>query len=257
MNAANAAAVAAANPCIPSIALAAVKSAKAAAAANHRVSIKFSFAPLGDVLEPVSSTLRAGAAAFSANIMPTAVLTPGAKLASPDAVAADVFVATTVAPSKLVTATAEAEVADVTVPSLESANLATAEVAATADLLVPKVNANAALFSGGMSFVESVAAVTATEDAAAADVTFPTVPSSNLATAEVSATANIGVPIDTAALSSKGMAFVESAAAGVCFGTADSITDDEEVAASDVAEGHIPKKGVSVMCFFCMNSCLI
>jgi hypothetical protein len=125
--AANAAAVAAANPCIPSIALAAVKSAKAAAvaAANHCVSIKFSFAPLGDVLEPVSSTLPAGAAAFSANIMPTAVLTPGAKLASPDAVAADVSVATTVAPSKLVTATAEAEAADVTVPSLESANLAT------------------------------------------------------------------------------------------------------------------------------------
>ena len=80
MNAANAAAVAAANPCIPSIALAAVKSAKVAAvaAANHCVSIEFSFAPLGDVSEPVSSTLPAGAAAFSANIMPTAVLTPGA-----------------------------------------------------------------------------------------------------------------------------------------------------------------------------------
>jgi hypothetical protein len=65
------------------------------------------------------------------------------------------------------------------------------------------------------------------------------------------------VPIDTAAVSSKGMAFVESAAAGVCLGTADSITDDEEVAALDVAEGHIPKKGVSVMCLFCMNSYLI
>jgi hypothetical protein len=189
--------------------------------------------------------------------MPTAVLTPGAKLASPDAVAAGVSIATMVAPSKLVTATAEAEVADVTVPSLESANLATAEVAATADLPVPKVNANAASFSGGMSLVESVAAVTATEEAAAADVTFPTVPFSNLATAEVSATANVVVPIDTAALSSKGMAFVESAATGVCFGTADSITDDEEVAALDVADGHIPKKGVSVMCLFCMNSYLI
>jgi hypothetical protein len=170
VNAANAAAVAMANPRIPSIALAAVKSAKAAAvaAANHRVSIKFSFAPLGDVLEPVSSTLPAGAAAFSADIMPTAVLTPGSKLASPNTVAADVSVATMVAPSKLVTATAEAEVADVTVPSLESTNLATAEVAATADLPVPKVNANAASFSGGVSFVESVAAVTATEEAAAA-----------------------------------------------------------------------------------------
>jgi hypothetical protein len=221
------------------------------------VSIKFSYTSLGVVSEPVSSTLPAGAAAFSADIMPTAVLTPGAKLTSPDAVAADVFVATTVAPSKLVTATAEAEVADVTVPSLESANLAMAEVAATADLPVPKVNANAASFSGGMSFLESVAAVTATEKAAATDVTFPTVPSSNLATAEVSATANVVVPINTVALTSKGMAFIESAAAGVCFGTAESITDDEEVAALDVTEGHILKKRVSVMCLFCMNSYLI
>jgi hypothetical protein len=94
--------------------------------------------------------------------------------------------------------------------------------------------------------------VTATEEAAAADVTFPTVPSSNLATAEVSATANVVVPTDTAALSSKRMAFVESAATGVCFGTADSVTDGVEVAALDVAEGHIPKKGVSVMCLFCI-----
>jgi hypothetical protein len=244
-NAANAAAVAAADPCIPFIAQAAVKAAEAAdvAAANHCMSIEISFALLGDVSEPVSSTLPAGAAAFSANIMPTVVLTHGAKLASPDAVAADVSVATTVAPSKLVTATAEAEVADVTVPSLESANLAMAEVAATADFPVPKVNANAASFSGGMSFYKSVAAVTATEVAAATDVTFPTVPSSNLATAKVSATANVVVPIDTAALSFKGMVFVESVAAGVCFRTADSITDDEEVAALDVAEGHIPKKG--------------
>jgi hypothetical protein len=169
-------------------------------------------------------------------------------------VAADFSVATMVAPTKVVTATAEAEVADVTVPILESANYALAEVAATVDLLVP-VNVNAALFSGGMLFVESVAAVTATEEEAAdADVTFPTVPSSNLATAEITAT--VVVPIDTAALFSKGMAFVESAASGVCVGTADFITD-EEVAALDVAEGHIPKRGVSVMCFFCMNSYLI
>jgi hypothetical protein len=177
------------------------------------------------------------------------VLTPGAKLASPDAVDADVSIATTVAPSKVVTATAEAEVADVTVPILESANHATAEVAATVDLPVP-VNANAALFSRGMLFVESVAAVIAIEEEAAdADVTFPTVLASNLATAEVSATSNIMVPTDTAALSSKGMAFVESAASGVCVGTVDFITD-EEVAASDVAEEHISKRGVSVMCFF-------
>jgi hypothetical protein len=209
VNAANAAAVAAANPCIPSIALAAVKSAKAAAVAadNHHVSIKFSFAPLGDVSEPVSSSLPAGAAAFLANILPTAVLTPGAKLASPDAVAADVSVATTVAPSKLVTPTAEAEVADGSVPGLESTNIATVEVAAIVDLPVPKVNANGALFSGGMLFLESVAAVTATEEAAAADVTFPTVPSSNLATAEVSATANVVVPIDSCGIVFQGNGF--------------------------------------------------
>ncbi len=91
-NAANAAAVAAANPCIPFIAQAAVKAAEApaVAAANHRASIEFSLALLGDVLEPVSSTLPASSAAVSSNIMPTAVLTPGAKLASLDAVAADV-----------------------------------------------------------------------------------------------------------------------------------------------------------------------
>ncbi len=118
VNAANAAAVAAANPCILFIAQAAVKAAEAAAvaAANHRVSIEFSFALLGGVLEPVSSTLPAGSAAVSSDIMPTAVLTPGAKLASPDAVAADFSIAITVAPTKVVTATAEAEVADVTVP---------------------------------------------------------------------------------------------------------------------------------------------
>ena len=129
-----------------------------------------------------------------------------------------------------------------------------AEVAAIADLPVPG-NANAALFSGGMLFEESVAAVTAAEEEAAdADVNFSTVPSSNLATVEVTAT--VVVPIDTAALSSKGMAFVESAASSVFFGTADFISD-EEVAALDVAEGNIPKRGVSVMCLFCMNSYLI
>jgi hypothetical protein len=86
-NAANAAAVATANPCIPFIVQAVLKAAKATAvaAANHCASIKFSLAPLGDVLEPVSSTLPAGSAVVSSDIMPTAVLTPGAKLASPDA----------------------------------------------------------------------------------------------------------------------------------------------------------------------------
>ncbi len=40
------------------------------------------------------------------------------------------------------------------------------------------------------------------------------------------------------------------------FGTADFISD-EEVAALDVTEGNIPKRGVSVMCLFCMNLYLI
>ncbi len=83
MNAANAAAVTAANPCIPSIVLAAVNAANAAAVAatNHCVSIEFPLAPIGDVLEPMSSTLPAEVAVFSvANIMPTAVLAPTAKL---------------------------------------------------------------------------------------------------------------------------------------------------------------------------------
>ncbi len=167
--------------------------------------------------------------------------------------ATDVSIAITVAPTKVVTATAEAEVADVTVPILESA-YAMAEVAAILDLPVPG-NANAALFSGGMLFEESVAAVTAAEEEAAdADVTFPTVPSSNLAMVYVTST--IVVPIDNAALSSKRMAFLESVVSMVFFGTAAFISD-EEVAASDVAEGNIPKRGVSVMCLFCMNSYLI
>jgi hypothetical protein len=93
-NAANAAAVAAANPRIPFIAQAAVKAAEAAAvaAANHRVSIKFSFALLGDVSKPASCTLPAGTVAFSADIMPTAVLAPIAKFGPPEALAADVSV---------------------------------------------------------------------------------------------------------------------------------------------------------------------
>jgi hypothetical protein len=39
------------------------------------------------------------------------------------------------------------------------------------------------------------------------------------------------------------MAFVESAAAGVCFGTADSITDDEKVAAWMSLKDTFQRKG--------------
>ncbi len=129
--AANAAAVAAANPCIPFIAQAAVKASEstAVAAANHHASIKFSFALLGNVSEPVSSTLPAGAAAFSANIMPTAVLAPTAKFAPLDALAADVSVLPVAAYSTLgmtTVAGAEAASADVTVSTAASANLSTA-----------------------------------------------------------------------------------------------------------------------------------
>jgi hypothetical protein len=144
-NAANAAAVAAANPCIPFIAQAAVRAAEAAAvaAANHCTSIKFSFALLGDVLEPVSSTLPAGAATFSADIMPTAVLAPTAKFAPPDALAADVSIPPAAAYSMLGVTTmarAEAASADATVATAASANLSTAEAAPliSLSLLIPR-----------------------------------------------------------------------------------------------------------------------
>jgi hypothetical protein len=98
---------------------------------------------------------------------------------------------------------------------------------------------------------------TATDEAAAADVTVPTVASANLATAEVAATAEVMFPIDIVELSSKGMAFVESVATGVGLETAESKTDEEEEAALDVAEGNFQKKGVSELCCFCMNSYMI
>ncbi len=66
---------------------------------------------------------------------------------------------------------------------------------------------------------------TAIAEAVAADDTVATATSANLFTAEA------GVPVNTAASSSAGKAIVEAAAADV--------------------------KGVSVMCFFCMNSYLI
>ncbi len=88
----------------------------------------------------MSSTLTAGVLAFSvANIMPTVALAPTAKFARPEAVAADVSVATAAAYSMLggtTTAIAEAAAADVTVTTAASSNLATAEATA-ADLPVP------------------------------------------------------------------------------------------------------------------------
>jgi hypothetical protein len=161
-------------PSIPSITLAAKNAAKAAAvaAANPRRSIKFSLAPIADVLEPVSSTHPAGVATFSvANIMPTAVLAPTAKSSWPEAVAADVSIPPAAAYSTLgVTTAARAEAAsfDFTVTNAASANLSTAEAAA-ADLPVPVDTA--ASSSAGMAIAE----------AASADVCFETAASANLA----------------------------------------------------------------------------
>jgi hypothetical protein len=67
-------------------------------------------------------------------------------------------------------------------------------------------------------------------EAVAADDTVAIATSGNLFTAEAAA-ADLRVPVDTAASSSAGKAIVEAAAADV--------------------------KGVSVMCFFCMNSYFI
>ncbi len=67
-------------------------------------------------------------------------------------------------------------------------------------------------------------------EAVAADDAVATATSANLSTAETAA-ADLCVPVDTAALSSMGKAIAEAAAADV--------------------------NGVSVMCFFCMNSYLI
>jgi hypothetical protein len=121
---------AALTPSVPSITVAAVNAANAAVAATNPCgSIKFPSALIADVSEPVSSTLPAGVLAFSfADIMPTAALVPTAKLARPEAVAADVSVATAAACSMLdgtTLARAEAEATDVTVATAASANLAT------------------------------------------------------------------------------------------------------------------------------------
>jgi hypothetical protein len=72
--------------------------------------------------------------------------------------------------------------------------------------------------------------IAAIAEAVATDDTVATTTSTNLSTAEAAA-ADLCVPVDTAALSSAGKAIAEAAAADV--------------------------KGVSVMCFFCMNSYLI
>jgi hypothetical protein len=120
-------------PSVPSIIVAAVNAANAAvvAAANPCRSIKFPLASIADVSELVSSTLPVGFLAFSvADIMPAAALAPTAKFARPEAVAADVFVATVAAYSTLggtTVAIAEAAAADVTVATAASANLATEE----------------------------------------------------------------------------------------------------------------------------------
>jgi hypothetical protein len=242
-NPTNAAAVAAANPRIPFIAQAAVKAAEAAAvaAANHCASIEFSFAPLGNVLEPVSSTLPAGAAAFSADIMSTAGLAPTAEFALPEALAVDVSVPPAAAYSTLgVTnaARSEAVSADVTVATAASANLSTAEAVAT-DLTVP-VNTTARAEASpadvtvatvaftNLSTAEAAGAdlpvpvdSTARAEAASADVTVATAASTNLSTAEAAA-ANLHVPVNPAASSSARMAIAEAAAGDVCFKNAAS-----------------------------------
>jgi hypothetical protein len=148
-------------PSVPSITLAAVNAANAAAVAatNPPRRIACPLAPIVDVLEPVSSTLPAGIAAFPvADIMLTAVLAVTAKFARLEAVAADVSVATAAAYSTLgvtIAATAEAVATAVTVTTAASANLATAEVAA-ADVPVPV--ATAALSSASLAAVDFAAA---------------------------------------------------------------------------------------------------
>jgi hypothetical protein len=72
--------------------------ATAVAAANLHGRIEFPSAPIADVSEPVSSTLPDGFLAFSfADIMPTVALAPTVKFARPEAVAADVSIATAAA----------------------------------------------------------------------------------------------------------------------------------------------------------------
>jgi hypothetical protein len=119
--------------------------------------------PNSGVSEPVTSTLPSGITTFPvANIMLTAALAVTAKFARPEAVAADVSIATAAAYSTLgvtTAAIAEAAAADVTVATAASANLATVEAAAAA-LPVP-VN-TAALSSASSAAAEfSAAAVVA------------------------------------------------------------------------------------------------
>jgi hypothetical protein len=148
-------------PSVPSITLAAVNAASAAAvaAANLHRRIACLLAPTADVSEPVSSTLHAGIALFPvANIMPTVALGPTAKFARPEAVAADVSIATAAAYSTLgvtIVATAEAAAADVTVATVASANLATAEAVAAG---VPVPVATAASSSPSLAAIDFAAA---------------------------------------------------------------------------------------------------
>jgi hypothetical protein len=128
--------------------------ATAVAAANLRGIIEFLSALIADVSEPVSSTLPDGVLAFSfANIMPTAALAPTANFARPEAVAADVSVATAAAYSTLggtTMARAEAEAADVAVATAVSANLATE----AADVAVATVvSANLAIAQAAATYL--------------------------------------------------------------------------------------------------------
>jgi hypothetical protein len=95
---------AAITPFVPSITLAALNAANAAAvaAANPCRKPACPLAPTADVSALVSSTLPAGVVAFpAADIMLTVALAPIAKFARPEAVAADVSVATAAAYSTL------------------------------------------------------------------------------------------------------------------------------------------------------------
>jgi hypothetical protein len=142
VNAANAAAVAATNPCRK---------------------IACPLAPTADVLEPVSSTLPVGIAAFPvANIMPTAALALTAKFARPEAVAADVSIATAAAYSMLgvtIAATSEAAAAVVTVATAASANLATAEAAAADVPVLVATAASSSAFSAAVDFAAGAVVV--------------------------------------------------------------------------------------------------
>jgi hypothetical protein len=150
--------------------------ATAVAAADLCGSIEFPSAPIADVLEQVSSTLPDGILAFSfANIMPTAALAPTAKFARPEAVAADVSVATVAAYSILGGTTAarpEAEAADVAVATAVSANLATE---ATDVAVATAVSANLATAQAAAAYLppaptDAPAAMTPAALAAAASV---------------------------------------------------------------------------------------